>query len=176
MIQRGVPLETEYAPYTGVKGQCRLQHGRGTISSSVSIPAGFQSIQNYLASRGPFVGTVLITHALQHFKGGQIYRPTQAECTSNVGGHAWLVAGIDYEGNNPYYIIKNSWGTSYSLLYRHIEDILDVFDDGVSKATFVSELGKTSASRNHEVTARKCEEPEGAAALAPFQTATTMCS
>ncbi|VDN23824.1 unnamed protein product [Gongylonema pulchrum] len=59
-----------------------------------------------------FIVAVLVTHAMQYFKGGLVYRPTQAECASNVGGHAWLIAGLDYEGNNPYYIIKNSWGTS----------------------------------------------------------------
>ncbi|VDN41529.1 unnamed protein product [Gongylonema pulchrum] len=57
MAQRGVPLETEYARYAGVQGPCRLQYGRGTISRSVSIPAGFQSIQSYLANHGPFVGS-----------------------------------------------------------------------------------------------------------------------
>ncbi|VDN44727.1 unnamed protein product [Gongylonema pulchrum] len=55
----------------------------------------------------------MIPRSMQYFKSGQVYRPTQAECASNIGGHAWLVAGIDYEGNSPYYIIKNSWGTSW---------------------------------------------------------------
>ncbi|VDK60679.1 unnamed protein product [Gongylonema pulchrum] len=54
----------------------------------------------------------MVTRALQYFKGGQVYRPTQAECAATIGGHGWLVAGIGYEGNSPYYIIKNSWGTS----------------------------------------------------------------
>ncbi|VDN37358.1 unnamed protein product [Gongylonema pulchrum] len=57
-----------------------------------------------------------MTHALQYYKGGQVYRPTQAECASNVGGHAWLIAGLDYEGENPYYIIKNSFGASAMTL------------------------------------------------------------
>lgn len=54
----------------------------------------------------------MITHALQYFKGGQIYRPTETECAYNIGGHAWFVVGLGYEGSQPYYIIKNSWGTT----------------------------------------------------------------
>lgn len=54
----------------------------------------------------------MATQALQYFKGGQVYRPSKADCAASIGGHAWLIAGLDYEGNNPYYIIKNSWGTT----------------------------------------------------------------
>ncbi|VDN24206.1 unnamed protein product [Gongylonema pulchrum] len=55
----------------------------------------------------------MVPKAMKHYKGGQVYRPTEAECASTLGGHGWLVVGIGYKGNKPYYIIKNSWGTSW---------------------------------------------------------------
>lgn len=58
MAKQGVPLETEYKPYTGVKGQCNnYTSGGGTVSSSVNIPAGFQAMESYLRTNGPFVGS-----------------------------------------------------------------------------------------------------------------------
>ena len=49
---------------------------------------------------------------LQHYHNGIFYDPS---CTKNNINHAVTVVGYGTNGKQDYYIIKNSWGTSWGM-------------------------------------------------------------
>ncbi|OCT99669.1 cathepsin O isoform X1 [Xenopus laevis] len=69
---------------------------------------GEESMMKKLIHLGPLV---VIVNAIswQDYLGGII----QHHCSSGTPNHAVLVTGYDKTGDTPYWIVKNSWGTSW---------------------------------------------------------------
>ncbi|VDM29991.1 unnamed protein product [Toxocara canis] len=51
-----------------------------------------------------------ITTPLYHYTTG-IFRPNESECEASNDYHVWTIVGFGVHGDQPYWIIKNSWGT-----------------------------------------------------------------
>ncbi len=110
----GLPVEPCY-PYTATNGNCRkactdwrlntdwIDSWLYVATTSPSVGA----IKNALYAYGPLVTTMDVYTDFFYYKGG-IYR--YAEGTYQ-GGHAILIIG--YDDINQYFIVKNSWGTSW---------------------------------------------------------------
>jgi len=88
-----------------------------TCDGFVDIPEGNETaLQEALALQGP-VSVGINSRLLQHYRSGVI---SHAECSSKVHDldHALLVVGYDIAndpiyGQQEYYIVKNSWGTTW---------------------------------------------------------------
>ncbi|XP_063776561.1 cathepsin O isoform X2 [Pseudophryne corroboree] len=74
-------------------------------------------IMDMLISVGP-LAVIVDAISWQDYLGGII----QHHCSSGHSNHAVLVVGFDKTGDPPYWIVKNSWGTSWGIDgYVHIK-------------------------------------------------------
>jgi len=110
----GLPLETCY-PYTATNGACAnacadWQSSAYRISSwsyVATTQATVEGIKNALYSNGPLVTTFAVYQDFFSYRSG-VYSYVSG---SLAGHHAVLIVGYDDPGQ--YFIVKNSWGTSW---------------------------------------------------------------
>ncbi|KAG5270525.1 hypothetical protein AALO_G00193660 [Alosa alosa] len=108
-------------PYKGESGLC---HFFAQSHSGVAVN-GFKAqdlsdeedlMKQWLVDYGPLVVTV-DAMSWQDYLGGVI----QHHCSSRSANHAVQVTGYDTTGDVPYWIVRNSWGTSWGVDgYVHI--------------------------------------------------------
>lgn len=113
MINNRADLMEEAAyPYTGVQSTCMYSGGGSQgIGSYANVVPGSESDLLAKAAVGPV--TVAIDASLQSFmfySGGYYYDPS---CSSTALDHAVLVVGWGSEASGDYWLVKNSWGTSW---------------------------------------------------------------
>jgi cathepsin L len=108
----GIDTDSSY-PYVGRDGTCRFtRSGVGAKCTGYkTIPAGNEvALQQAVATVGPISVAIDAGHAsFQLYKSGVYNEPA---CTSRVN-HAVLVVGYGTYGTNNYWLVKNSWGTSW---------------------------------------------------------------
>ncbi|XP_071976870.1 cathepsin O isoform X2 [Engystomops pustulosus] len=76
-----------------------------------------EKMMNLLIRFGP-LAVIVDALSWQDYLGGII----QHHCSSGHSNHAVLVVGFDTTGNTPYWIVKNSWGTSWGIDgYVHVK-------------------------------------------------------
>nr|KAF6479588.1 cathepsin O [Molossus molossus] len=70
-----------------------------------------------LLTFGPLVGIVDAV-SWQDYLGGII----QHHCSSGEANHAVIITGFDKTGSTPYWIVRNSWGSSWGVDgYAHVK-------------------------------------------------------
>nr|AAY81946.1 cysteine protease 8 [Paragonimus westermani] len=118
----GLELQSDY-PYTGWGHGCRLDRSKlfAKIDDSIVLEADEEKQAAWLAEHGP-MSTCLNAKYLQFYQSG-ILHPSKAMCSPEGLNHAVLTVGYDTKHGIPYWIIKNSWGTSwgedgYFRIYR----------------------------------------------------------
>ncbi|XP_028816722.1 cathepsin O [Denticeps clupeoides] len=104
--------QSEY-PYKAVKKMCHfsaLQHDGVSVKDFLAYDMSGQEdlMKQLLVERGPLV---VIVDALswKDYLGGII----QHHCSSQKANHAVTISGYDSTGDIPYWIVRNSWGTSF---------------------------------------------------------------
>lgn len=109
----GIDTETSY-PYEGVDEKCKYKaSARGaTDSGHVDIPQGDESkLQEAVATVGPVSVAIDASHtSFQLYKSGVYDEP---DCSSSQLDHGVLVVGYGTEDGQDYWLVKNSWGTSW---------------------------------------------------------------
>ncbi|XP_056012698.1 procathepsin L-like [Ostrea edulis] len=112
----GIDTEESY-PYLGKdKNTCQYRPSEvgATCQGFVKVPAGDeQSLQKAVASVGPV--TVCIDASKQSFhlyKEGVYYEST---CSSIIFDHAVLAVGYGVYQGKDYWLVKNSWGSSWGM-------------------------------------------------------------
>ncbi|KAG9467369.1 hypothetical protein GDO78_015081 [Eleutherodactylus coqui] len=76
-----------------------------------------EQMMNILINVGP-IAVIVDAVSWQDYLGGII----QHHCSSGHSNHAVLVVGFDKTGDTPYWIVKNSWGTSWGIDgYVHVK-------------------------------------------------------
>lgn len=114
VMQMGIKSEEAY-PYEAFEGDCRdYVHSPITkVHSFVSIPEGDEeSLKEALATIGPVAVSIDASgYNFHHYKSGIYY---DDYCSNTHTNHAVLVVGYGTdEHDRDYYIVKNSWGTSW---------------------------------------------------------------
>ncbi|TRY89036.1 hypothetical protein DNTS_022159 [Danionella cerebrum] len=104
--------EAEY-PFKGVDGMCQIfpQAHAGVAlrnSSTYDFSGQEEAMKNALVQWGPLV-VIVDAVSWQDYMGGII----QHHCSSHRANHAVLIIGYDTTGEVPYWIVRNSWGTSW---------------------------------------------------------------
>merc|ERR1711976_450186 len=110
---KGIDTEMSY-PYKAVNGKCHFMMNDvgATDTGFVDIPRGNEkALQKAVASVGPIsVAIDAHTTKFRFYKSG-VYVDTQ--CSSVKLDHGVLAVGFGKEDDMSYWLVKNSWGTSY---------------------------------------------------------------
>jgi C1A family cysteine protease len=106
-------IESESAyPYTGAKGTCAYSSSKGQVvlkgQGAVTKNSGSQ-LQAAVAQQPVSVGIEADKSVFQSYKSGII---TSTACGTSMD-HAVLVVGYGTESGQDYWILKNSWGTTW---------------------------------------------------------------
>ncbi|KAH9524482.1 hypothetical protein Btru_054690 [Bulinus truncatus] len=112
---KGIDTEQGY-PYVGIDEPCRFKRDvvGGEDTGSVDIKSGSEeALQQAAVEIGPISVAIDADHdSFQFYKSGVYYEP---ECNNGPSDldHAVLVVGYGTEDGQDYWLIKNSWGTSW---------------------------------------------------------------
>jgi len=113
IANKGLDTEASY-PYTARDGTCRYNpaNSGGTLSSYKDVQAGSEAaLQSALATVGPVSVAIDASHnSFQFYKTGVYNEPM---CSSKNLDHGVLAVGYGTESGKDYWIVKNSWGTSW---------------------------------------------------------------
>ncbi|CAJ0593407.1 unnamed protein product [Cylicocyclus nassatus] len=113
--EHGLSKEQEY-PYTGTDhNTCRTSNstGRIFIKSYRILSRNEEVIADWVSTNGPATFSMNVTKALYSYRSG-IFAPTQEDCEEHsLGSHALTIVGYGTEGQQPYWLVKNSWGTRW---------------------------------------------------------------
>eukprot|EP01099_Mayorella_cantabrigiensis_P001005 TRINITY_DN141_c0_g1_i5.p1 TRINITY_DN141_c0_g1~~TRINITY_DN141_c0_g1_i5.p1 ORF type:complete len:337 (-),score=77.85 TRINITY_DN141_c0_g1_i5:148-1158(-) len=110
----GIDTEASY-PYKAVSSYTCLYNSayRGAkITSYKDVTSGSEpALQNAVVYRGPVSVAIDASHSsFQLYKSGVYYEPA---CSSTQLDHGVLVVGYGSSSGSDYWIVKNSWGTSW---------------------------------------------------------------
>uniref|UniRef100_A0A914VI13 Cathepsin L-like n=1 Tax=Plectus sambesii TaxID=2011161 RepID=A0A914VI13_9BILA len=109
----GINTENAY-PYEGIQSQCRFtrQFVGAVANGFVRIQRGNEGLLQYaVATAGPVAVAIDASPKSLHlYKGGIYYEPA---CSSVKLTHAVLVVGYGSENGKDYWLVKNSWGTTW---------------------------------------------------------------
>ena len=119
--KNGIMLDSDY-PYTGTKGTCKSDKskyvdmsvtGYKKLGSSWSTWSAVDEdeVKDFLYETGP-LAIALNANPLQTYVSG-ILDLTSSQCPSSGINHAVTLVGYGTEDSVAYWIIKNSWGTSW---------------------------------------------------------------
>uniref|UniRef100_A0A1I7TRF8 Pept_C1 domain-containing protein n=1 Tax=Caenorhabditis tropicalis TaxID=1561998 RepID=A0A1I7TRF8_9PELO len=117
--ENGLETEKEY-PYSASKhDQCFLKQNVFLINTRVFIndyemlSSHEEDIANWVGTKGPVTFGMEVTKAMYSYRSG-IFNPSVEDCTQkSMGSHALTIVGYGGEGESSYWIVKNSWGTSW---------------------------------------------------------------
>jgi len=112
----GIDSEVSY-PYSATgPNTCQYQVSNkvATISSFHDIPTGSESSLLTAVYQQPTSVAIDASHESFQFYNGGVYN--EPECSSTQLDHGVLAIGFGtYQGSTDYWLVKNSWGTSWGL-------------------------------------------------------------
>lgn len=110
----GVMTEESY-PYAGRDNACKYDESKVAAKVTGYQYAGTEdesAIKQFLFERGPMAIAINAT-PLQFYYWG-IFNPWfEWICNPKELNHGVLLVGYGVDGNTPYWIVKNSWGTGW---------------------------------------------------------------
>jgi histolysain len=108
--QHGSTTEQSY-PYTAVQGQCKSFTPKVKITGYSQVkPAGSEDSLVLAIEEGPVAVCIDASHiSFQLYNGGVYDEP---KCTQKIT-HGVIAVGYGAENGQDYYLVKNSWGTSW---------------------------------------------------------------
>ncbi|KAH0509873.1 Cathepsin O [Microtus ochrogaster] len=113
--------DSEY-PFKAQNGLCRyFPQSQAGVSIKGFSAYDFSDQEDEMAkallSFGPLV-VIVDAVSWQDYLGGII----QHHCSSGEANHAVLITGFDKTGNTPYWMVRNSWGSSWGIEgYAHVK-------------------------------------------------------
>jgi len=109
----GLVTESNY-PYTAADGKtCNFKKNNVVvyINGSVALPTDENQLASWLAANGP-ISIGINANAMQWYTGG-VSKPLSFLCNPKNLDHGVLIVGYGTDGSTPYWIVKNSWGTTW---------------------------------------------------------------
>lgn len=110
---KGLDTERSY-PYNGTDGTCHFK--RSTVGATdtgfVDIKEGSEKqLKKAVATVGPVSVAIDASHESFQFYSGGVY--DEPECDSESLDHGVLVVGYGTQNGTDYWLVKNSWGTTW---------------------------------------------------------------
>jgi len=117
IMANGIEQETSY-PYKAVDQKCA--YNKSAVVASVigyrNVPTKNETaLQYYVATAGPVSVAIDASHnSFQFYRSGVYYEP---QCSQTQLDHGVLAVGygVDNSSKSSYWIVKNSWGTSWGM-------------------------------------------------------------
>ncbi|EGT32164.1 hypothetical protein CAEBREN_11106 [Caenorhabditis brenneri] len=113
--ENGLESEKEY-PYSALKhDQCFLKQNdtRVFIDDFRMLSTNEEDIANWVGTKGPVTFGMNVVKAMYSYRSG-IFNPSSEDCAEkSMGAHALTIVGYGGEGSSAFWIVKNSWGTSW---------------------------------------------------------------
>jgi len=109
----GLDTEDSY-PYTAKDGTCKYdsKNNGGTLKSYKNVPKGNETALQYAVNNGPVSIAIDASSMSFQFYSSGIYSPKS--CSSTDLDHGVLAVGWGVDSSNDqYWIVKNSWGTTW---------------------------------------------------------------
>eukprot|EP00463_Aulacantha_scolymantha_P004534 TRINITY_DN564_c0_g1_i2.p1 TRINITY_DN564_c0_g1~~TRINITY_DN564_c0_g1_i2.p1 ORF type:complete len:209 (-),score=35.73 TRINITY_DN564_c0_g1_i2:158-784(-) len=105
--------------YTARDGRCQFVASKikATISDEFNITEGDESdtgLPGAIANKGPVSICYQVVSDFNHYKSG-VYQSKNCRNGPHDVNHAVLAVGYGTESGLPYYMVKNSWGTSFGI-------------------------------------------------------------
>jgi len=94
-------------------GSCRYDPSNSALveKSYVDLPYGDENaMKEAVATKGTISVAINANSDFQHYSGGVM---TSNYCSASGLNHGVLVVGYGTEGGKDYWLVKNSWGTSF---------------------------------------------------------------
>uniref|UniRef100_A0A8R1E2W6 Uncharacterized protein n=1 Tax=Caenorhabditis japonica TaxID=281687 RepID=A0A8R1E2W6_CAEJA len=113
--ENGLETEKDY-PYEAKKhDQCSLiqNYTKIFIDGSRMLSSNEEDVADWVGTKGPVTFGMQVVKAMYSYRSG-IFKPTEEDCAEkSMGSHALTIVGYGDEGHGAYWIVKNSWGTSW---------------------------------------------------------------
>jgi C1A family cysteine protease len=108
----GLATESDY-PYKAAKGTCQDKKKAATVTGHKRVTDGNEeNLKELLYQNGPLaVGMDASRPSFQMYKAGTIYSDTK--CRSRIMNHCVTLVGYGKNSEGEYWIVRNSWGTSW---------------------------------------------------------------
>uniref|UniRef100_A0A1X7VMI2 Uncharacterized protein n=1 Tax=Amphimedon queenslandica TaxID=400682 RepID=A0A1X7VMI2_AMPQE len=111
----GEESETDY-PYTAKNGTCQYDPSKAVakVTGYTALPSGDEdSLNDAVTSKGPISVCIDASHkSFQLYSEGVYY---EKSCSYFLLDHCVLVVGYGTEDTADYWLVKNSWGTSWGM-------------------------------------------------------------
>ncbi|XP_078063915.1 cathepsin L-like, partial [Mustelus asterias] len=119
VVKKGLMSEESYRYKADVE-HCHQNQNQvvAKIKRCLRLNPDESEMKQYVSQNGT-ITTLVNLGGLQHYTNGIL----RSNCPTNPTDHAVMIAGYSVEGNLPYWIVKNSWGTKwgekgYVRIYR----------------------------------------------------------
>jgi len=114
----GIMLGKDY-PYTARDGRCRADASKAAakVSGEQNITQGSETeLFDAITNKGPVAIAFQVAGDFQSYRSG-VYDSTRCKSGPMDVNHAVLAVGYgtDASSSKPYWIVKNSWGTSFGI-------------------------------------------------------------
>jgi len=111
LIEKGGCCAEQAYPYTARDGTCKTCTPVAKITSFKDVQAKSEQALQQAIMQQPVSVAIDASHSsFQLYKSGVYY---EARCSPTQLDHGVLAVGYGTQGSSDYYIVKNSWGTSW---------------------------------------------------------------
>ena len=109
----GLQLTSSYGPYAGRKKTCTFNAAKAVVKVKgyVNVSTVETTIRDYLYANGP-LPVAINAKPLQTYRSG-ILNLNAASCSPTILNHAVVIVGYGTENGVDYWILKNSWGSTW---------------------------------------------------------------
>ncbi|CAN9499293.1 unnamed protein product [Ophioblennius macclurei] len=116
LYNKGLMTEQDY-PYTAVEGTCEFKPDLAVafVKDVVNVTAyAEKEMVDAVATHNPVSFAFEVTSDFMHYQKG-VYTSTKCHSTPDKVNHAVLAVGYGEENGTPYWIVKNSWSSSWGI-------------------------------------------------------------
>uniref|UniRef100_A0A7N6BTQ8 Pro-cathepsin H n=1 Tax=Anabas testudineus TaxID=64144 RepID=A0A7N6BTQ8_ANATE len=116
MYNKGLMTETDY-PYTAMDGHCKYKPelAAAFVKEVMNITAYDEmGMVDAVGTRNPVSFAFDVTSDFMHYDQG-VYTSTECRNTTDMVNHAVLAVGYGKVKGTPYWLVKNSWGSSWGI-------------------------------------------------------------